>query len=501
MFLGNLIGASGADGTFQHVSEIDNFRNAVEKTRKSFRAMRMADLDLKFVCDKGNATNVFRTLPQVFSLGTTGTAKVRGIPDDSVTFYVETTASAGKITLKGTVDGKDIQEVVKLDSATDAEKTEFIRILGANAFLQGQHDTAAELLRMVGDDGLAEKAQNAYSDRESRETSVTFRDLFTEGKKFIGKGLKPQGPNHNLLNVLRSIIEDPDNIVSIPKGAYKRSGISKKDPRVVENPNGRTLQVIGYTSHNDRFNFSVKAKKDIKVLPEDFKGPAVDRKTFRTYNLILDGNLHVPELDAVISKEATFALLQEAGVIDAKQQYARSKSYKLDLRNIKLVSPTWANPSTLGLVGLLKKEADLEVKQTAVNKQAKSFGVVDKDDDDAEIYHEQGVEDPNAVKEFYTATHDEIRLMGYKAPAYDASVHKTYKEADAVAKATRQELTSTRFMIRAITFAMNVTKSKSIKWDGGKTTKRGKDPKNEMTATFDGAKLKRVTWTSQEACS
>lgn len=495
-FIKELMEASGNSGVYRHISEIDEFAPTIAEIRSVFHKTSLNSFDLTFTPNFGNVFSILRTTPEVCRVSKGERVISRSLYDGRLTLFIQLTAPCTSITIRGTIDGKTISETPTYSKLSSESAADFIRALAAHAFLSGDKEAAAELLQLTGDMGLAERTASSYTTRESRETGDIMRRVFRD-RKFIGAGLKPTGPSHCVLNILRTIIEDPNNVVFIGKNGYKRSGELTSDPRVIHPPM-RSLKVLGYTSDSERFNFSIRCLKDVKVLSEIGEGPPVDKKIWRTYNVVLDGNLWLPELEAVLT-ETSFIALQDAGVINPKEVYSRTKVYVIDLRGVKMVSPVWANPSTLGLVSLLREEAELEAEQSALNlRRVATMPVLVAKDTDIHIEKAHKVEDISV--ETYTAPCVEIRLMKYKYKKYDCS-RMTYEEADTRVKKVRQRLTVVRYLIRAIAFAMEVVGSKTILWDSGKMTQRGEYPKLEQMANFQGAQLKRVSWTEEFVCS
>jgi len=499
-FINRLILAAGNEGIFRHISEIENFGAVIKHIRDTFIKTVISDITLNFHSDKGPTGRIFKTTPQLFVSSGAGKIVMKGLYEGKATLFIELLGPCSSIKITGKVNGKTVDETIRPEKLSDENVVDYIRTLGAAAFLDGNYATAAEMLNLVSDEWLAEKIASALTTREQRETADTCRRYFID-RKFIGAGLKPTGPSHCVLNVIRTLIEDPENVVSIPAGAYKRSGLLTADPQVIESPLGRTLQVLGYRSHEDRFNFSFLALKDIKVRPTN-GGRPVDMQMWRTYNVVLDGNLHMPEFQASLT-EKSFNILKEAGVIE-DGMYVPGKAYTVNLRGLKMISPNWANPASLGLVNLLKEEAHLEVQQTALNARCKVLKPVvpaaTTDLVPGGIYNPKSAVVENVPVEYYTAPCCEYRLMKYKPVPFDCSA-MSFEEANEKVRAVRQRLIVVRFLIRAITFAMEMVKSGTIKWDAGKTTQRGQYPKLEQSTIFQGAELKRVIWEEQQACS
>jgi len=493
-FVGQLMAASGNNGVFRHISEMTGFRQAVQTIRHVFDKTVPMNLVLSMVSRPGNVTRILRVTPEVS--GVSGREiRLGGLFEGKATFFVELDARCDSIIINGSVNGKPFTASPKVEPLSLQNVADYIRIAGAWAFLTGDRTTAAAMLRLTGDEVMVDKVETSYSDREQRETSDALRRHYRD-KEFIGAGLKPTGPSHCVLNVIRVLIEDPTNKVFIPAGAYERSGELTVDPRVIHPPHGRTLQVVGYSSDDERFNFGMRCLKDVFVVPESGSGKPLPKKIWRTYNLVLDGNLHLGELQASMSEE-TFDVLRDSGVIATSGAYRPNHIYTVKLGGLRLVSSAWAQPATLGFVSLLREEADLKIEQTALNAHIKAFGIVTRAEED-DIYPERGVKDQAREVETYTAPCVEIRLMGYKAkPAPDCS-SLSYDAAVKRVKEVRHRLIVVRYLSRSIRFAMETTHSKAIPWSAEKLNRFDK---YEQTAMFGGAELKRVAWTETFVCS
>lgn len=498
-FIHMIMSASGNTGTFRHISEIEDFCDTVEDIRAAFTKTTLTDAQVSLTPPLKSGCRILRVLratPNVVGYGA-GEISLNSFYEDKATFFVELSNSLNRLEVTIT-EGKHREELLlKADPLSSESADQYIRILGAHAFLTGNRTEAAELLRLTGDEHLADRAETSYTTREQRETGDRMRRVF-RNREFIGAGLKPAGPSHCVLNVIRALIEDPECVVYIPKNVYKRSGILTRDPRVIENPHSRTLRVVGYVSNESRFNFSLRTLKDVKVRPEG-GGIPIDAHIYRTYNVILDGNLHLSELQATLSEE-TFELLKEAEVIPTDKLYDASHAYTLNLRNLRLISTNWANPGTLGLVPLLREEADLEVLQTVLNTQLRQLDYEQRELRD-NIYHPKENPVEGVVCEYYTAPCVEIRLMRYKAALAADVSNFTAQQTETQVRKIRRRLGVVRFLTRAITFAMETVGSTSIKWESPKETHLGAYTKTERLATFDGARLKRVDWIEQAVCS
>ncbi len=499
-FLSELVDAAGGAGIERHVNEVEDFATVVASIRDIVRSTAFVDLELSAEAGGASIGAAIRVTPQVRRVDAQGKVTLRGLHKGTTDLYIELT-SAKALYLTASVRGKKTELKVTTDMLSDAEATDFVRAQAAHAAATGDTGAAAEMLAQTGDDGLADLIGNAYSDREQREAGDMARQFFAD-RKFIGAGLKPTGPSHNILNILRSLIEDERNAVYLPSGAYKRGGVLTADPRIIHDPSSRSLRVVGYKSEASRLNFSMQTLKDVKVLPESGDGPATTMQIHRTYNVIRDGNLVINSLEASVTKE-TFDELQAAGCIATDQTYRANKVYTLDFKGIKLVSPVWAQPKNLGLVNLLLEEARLEAVQTALNARKKALGkpAGTGADDDSGIYREKAVVVEGVVSEFYSASCMQIELYDYKAPAEDVSHASTWEDADTQVKAVRQRLTTVRFLIRAITFAMHATKSRAISWGPLTAMPRTRTGKQQQLATFEGVQLRKIVWEEEIECS
>lgn len=504
-FLARLMSETGNNGLYRHINEVEDFSAAINQIRDTFTKTVRGSVDVAFKPNEGKISRFVRVTPEV-ALTEGGHFTSQAFFEGQATLFIETTKDTKSIKVDGRYNGKEFSKNVTLEPMTDADKASFIRAYAAQAVLAGESGTAAEYLDITGDAGLAEKVGNAFTDREQRESKDTMRRVFTDGRRFIGSGLKAVGPNHSVLNVLRLLIEDKGSVLFIPKGAYKRGGELTVDPAVIQGNGERVLEVLDLISSNERHNFSLRTLKDVRVLPRNEKGEVIpnakpeDKKVFRAYNVIRDGNLVLAELEARLSPES-FTQLVAAGVIKADTKYEAARTYTLDLRNLKMISPAWAKPATLGLVGLMKAEADLEEKQTALNAHKKALvagGYKPKAaDSDSLIYREQSKKDEERETDTYKATTVEYRLMGYKPAPFKVD-GLNWEEADTLVKETRRELSIIRFKIRATVFAMERCNQTSIKWGSPKTTGKGTE---ERLATFDGAKLKRALREQTFVCS
>lgn len=494
LFLYELDEHAGFNGTRCHISEIEEWHETVKEIRAMVERATLTMIELEV---KPAVTRIYKSSPQI-SIFEGSRVDLNVLDSGVATLWLETPKPLDSLTVTGRVNNKEFTLKPKLGTLSPENIKEFRRMAAAWLFTKGKIADAVSLLRDNSDNLLADRAAHAYTERERRETADLLGRRVFRDRKFIGEGIKPSGPSHCVLNALRILIEDPENIIYIPKGAYKRTTELTVDPRIVESSLGRVLQVKRLTSNDERFNFSLLCLVDVKVKSENANGwSLVPAQVWRNYTVIKDGNLHLEELEASLS-EKSFDKLQEAGVIAKNETYLSGKAFTINFRSLRMISNVWANPRTLGLVPLMQEEADLASEQTALNTRLK------------ELQHERpefegNIYNPTAKKEegpyeVYMAPCCEYRLMGYKPKTADCS-GMTVSRAYSRVREVRARLAVVRYLIRSIIFAMEAVNSTVIHWGQAKHTKRGQWPKAEELATFDGATLKRVKWEEQVACS
>lgn len=493
LFLYELDEHAGFNGMRCHISEIEEWHETVKEIRAMVERATLTMIELEV---RPAAIRIYKSSPQISVFE--GSMVGLNVLDSGVaTLWLETSKPLDSLMVTGRVNGKEFTLQPKLGTLSPENIKEFRRTAAAWLFTKGKVADAVSLLRDNSDDLLADRAAHAYTERERRETADLLGRRVFRDRKFIGEGIKPSGPSHCVLNALRILIEDAENVVYIPKGAYKRITELTVDPRIVESSLGRVLQVRRLTSNDERFNFSLLCLVDVKVKPEDITGPLVAAQVWRNYTIIKDGNLHLEELEASLSKKS-FDKLQEAGVIAKNEMYRSGKAFTINFRGLRMISNAWANPRTLGLVPLMQEEADLAAEQTGLNTRLKELRH-ERPEFEGNIYHPTTKKEEGPY-EVYMAPCCEYRLMNYKPKNVDCS-SMTASEAYSRVREVRARLAVVRYIIRSIIFAMEAVNSAVIHWGQAKHTKRGQWPKSEQLATFDGTQLKRVMWEEQVACS
>ena len=278
-------------------------------------------------------------------------------------------------------------------------------------------------------------------------------------RDFIGKGISDEGPNKNVVNILRVLVEDKDSIVYVPL-TYRADKPGKgKDPRVHFPPkdSGRPMQVVNILSHQERFNFSLQCLVDVKVEYEvDNKIELVDKKVWRTYGVVRDGELVMPEVLAKLSA-ASYADLQSAGIlylndklIGPEYSYDPSIVYTIKLTDMPIVSPNWARPNALNFHKMLREASREADKLKAIKKILKENNdptpTISQSND---VYTEQisDYSHQNANKEVECITYTIVENPGYKSPKYEGNAQEDFK-------ATSDNIADYRFKCACIKWAI-----------------------------------------------
>ena len=92
-------------------------------------------------------------------------------------------------------------------------------------------------------------------------------------QEWIGKGIKnlvKGSPNANVINILRSLIEDENCICYIPL-SYASEKKTTSDPKIHFNPieAGKTITATAIQSNQERFNISITGEVDVFVEYEN----------------------------------------------------------------------------------------------------------------------------------------------------------------------------------------------------------------------------------------
>lgn len=333
-------------------------------------------------------------------------------------------------------------------------------------------------------------------------------------KEWIGKGIRnlvPNSPNKNVINILRSLIEDENNICYIPL-SYSAEKKTTTDSKIHFNPieAGKTIMVTDIQSNKERFNFSVTGEVDVYVEFENEDGSVrlEPKKIFRTYTIIRDGKLTIDYIVAKLSED-TFNDLRNAGIlyyngvpVPENHAYIADFLYKVVLTDMPILSLAWAQPDNVGLYEYLDYENKLSTTMTEVNKIIKEFKEAGQTlpafPEDSIYYNEPYLGE--------TRTTDKIlcECVVYSV-ADEKEVIQEYIdkctnliEATKVKKEINKILKNVRFISRCVTYAIELSEKKgSYNWSELEKIPRTKD-KYAQTCQVPGLgrmyELKRMVY-------
>lgn len=215
-------------------------------------------------------------------------------------------------------------------------------------------------------------------------------------KDFIGKGLTT---NVNVINVLRTLLETSGNELYIP---YDYVTTSKKglDLRVHFAPkeSGRPLQIMNIKGHSERFNVSITCLCDVKVeYVVDGKTELRDKKVWRSFNIIRDGELTICKLLAKLTKASYDEILQAGDLLylgntklDSSFVYDEDAVYTIQLENIPLISYNWARPLALGYPEMQIRAQKIQEDLKVIRKYVKENMILtESKQEDSDIYTEE----------------------------------------------------------------------------------------------------------------
>lgn len=223
-------------------------------------------------------------------------------------------------------------------------------------------------------------------------------------KEYIGMGIKPTGPNLNVINVLRSIVEDKESIAYVPYDYKKESSRYSRDSRVHFLPleSGCPMKIVDITSNKERFNFNILGMLDVMVEFQDFNGDIElkQKKIWRQYSVIRDGHLNIDYILAKLSEE-TFRDLREARIlwyngvqVPLNHKHNKDFIYKVSLKDIPLISLNWAQPVNIGLYNMILDEEMYgryikEIKK--ILKDRSDYNKYNAEEIDSEFYQEDNI--------------------------------------------------------------------------------------------------------------
>lgn len=328
--------------------------------------------------------------------------------------------------------------------------------------------------------------------------------------KFIGDGLKARdssksyNPSFNVLNILRSLIEDQCSSVYIPYN-YKNGTIGNYDPKVHYFPYeaGRPVKITGIQSNKERFNFSLTGIIDVAVEVEKEDG-TVDiqmKKVFRQYNVIRDGKLVIDKLVAKLS-EQSFIALRDSDIlyyngfkVMRNHGYNPEFLYKIVLTDVPLVSLNWSRPINLGLYKYMIEEINISNELSLIKKVIRR-------------YKDLGQELKGYNNEFYTESNSEQSedqqidkvlvecvVYEFKNLSNDKDIVRLTEEdicnrytdiqsAENARKVLNSRLINIRFIIRCIIMAIEFSRKGYYNWSEAAKIPRTKD-KYEQTCDVE----------------
>jgi len=295
-------------------------------------------------------------------------------------------------------------------------------------------------------------------------------------KQFIGKGIRglvKGSPNANVINILRSLIEDENCICYIPL-SYSAEKKTTTDSRIHFNPieAGKTIAITAIQSNQERFNISVTGEVDVYVEFENEDGSIrlEPKKIFRTYTIIRDGQLTIDYIIAKLSEE-TFNDLRNAGVlyyngieVANNHSYVPDFLYKVKLNELPIISYAWAQPLQIGLYENMDMENKLSNTLKEVNKIIKKFKeegqIIPEFSEDSIYYNEPYLgEERKGDKILCECVVYEIKNEDEVISEY---INKCVNiiEASKVKKEINKKLRNLRFINRCVVFAIESSKTK-----------------------------------------
>lgn len=503
-FLKEMIQLNELNGLFLHINSMHGFRFAIDSIHEVTHSLTQANIQLELSTDVGNVKNIFITTPEISRLSNNSQVNLPFVWQETVELFVELPHDATLLTMQGTVFGDDVfgEYSVEQDVKDQNMIEDYHRVYATWALGVGNIRLAKDHFYALNNPDVLENVSHAYSVRERLELQNYLNSHFRRNLvRSPGAGLKPSGPNRCVLNVLRLLAEDKNVMISLPQDVYKRGGLKKKDPNLVENPDSRTLELRYIGSHQELFNFSLHTRKLVNIrTSEGLEARYLDR----TYNVIRNGELVLDGFEATMS-ESTFNGLVEAKILTDVGNWEQNKFYDIDLSSMPLVSYNWARPNVMDLVKLLKQEQNLMaisrdlrslVKRLPISQEQSSFAF-----DGIKKYAESDIKvDESATVETYEVLCCTYSLPEYKALiTFDPSVYKTKNDAQKALKEVKADLRKIRLKSRAIVFACELTQSSALRWkpvENGRKTSRIRE-----NAELSGTVIQRTRWTKELVCS
>lgn len=319
--------------------------------------------------------------------------------------------------------------------------------------------------------------------------------------EFIGAGFK-EGVNKNVVNILRSLVEDKDCVAYIPYNYVLAKEGRSKDPKVHFPPkeSGRPVAIIDMLAHKERFNFSVRCLADVKVeVEEEGRTLFRDMKVWRSYNIIRDGKLVIDHIAAKLSKEAWQVLLDggdtlyfdDCRPVYENDDYLPDHVYTIKFRNvdedcpdnnfeIPLLSPNWARPNKLSFHHMLLEAGRLREQVKQAKKYLKENNIPQKSSSGNDVYKENISFYGNKKGETAPAvTYTILENPGFKPAKFESS-----NPADALYEMNNR-IADLDFKCACIKWALETaTKKNSYEWSD-KFQKKAGSSKTYQEAIVD----------------
>lgn len=335
--------------------------------------------------------------------------------------------------------------------------------------------------------------------------------------KFIGEGLKMRNPdrsynpNFNVLNILRTLVEDDESsTVYIPFDYKKDSSSRNSDPRVHYLPyeSGRPIEITGLQSNKERFNFSITGIINVLVEydNEDNTVSLMNRKVFRQYHIVRDGQLVIDHLVAKLSRDA-FENLRDSGILyyngaDVKSNHLYNSDflYKISLKDVPIVSLNWAQPVNIGLYNYMREEIDLTSELQLIRKLIKKYNSEGKFINDCSgndmVYIEKSSDtnEDNILVNKKKVDCIVYELLDYKSSITEDEVAKRYPDIESAESAKtnmNSRLRNIRFIMRCIVAAIECSSKKgSYNWSELELVPRSKEKyQQKCTVSVNGSDI------------
>lgn len=317
----------------------------------------------------------------------------------------------------------------------------------------------------------------------------------------IGAGLDA-GPNFTVLNLLVALVRDPNTIVRFDDGVYVRAAPRAIDKNIVATGNERYVIADGVRSSNQAFNFSLKGEQTAMVrMP---RGRPTPMRVMRTYNVIRDGKLVTPTLEAMLGLKLFTLLRDERRLSHNGRKIVRDEVhqpnlyYTVSLEGMALVSSSWARPAQHKLDELLKREAFLKQAKHSLELLVPTFPLgtstrLSGDGQKLLPYYRSSSSHKEDPIEVVDAREIAYTLRDYTPPPFTYDGPKDRASAEEALRQLRRELVNLRFKIRSICFAIESCKTTMpICWSDPVPTKGAKHPGTRRQIVLNGAIIVRT---------